>query len=204
MVQETLYWDAQRLRSAMAANPAIRVIDVRSAAEFESEHIPGSLNIPMGTLEEHVGGILDVVSDPIVFVCQMGGRAQKAQQMAGAERDAGALADGGLGHIHVLAGGLRAWEQAGGELKRGRRVWSAERQVRFITGSIVVISILLSGFVPALKWIALFIGVGLIVAAWTNFCGLEQLLARLPWNRATRPSPDVVVEQLIAASRRSA
>ena len=203
-MQETLSWDAQTLRTAMAANPAIRIIDVRSAAEFESEHIPGALNIPMSTLEEHVGRIREAVDDPIVFVCQMGARAEKAKQMTAADIDARALADGGLGHVHFLAGGLRAWEQAGGDLKRGRRVWSAERQVRFITGSIVVISILLSEFVPALKWVALLIGLGLTFAAWTNFCGLEQLLARLPWNRATRPSPDVVVEQLIAASRRSA
>lgn len=203
-MQETLSWDAQTLRTAMAENPAIRVIDVRSPAEYESEHIPGSLNIPMATLQEHAARIREVVSDPIVFVCQMGARAQKAKQVTRAEGDARALADNGLGHVHFLAGGLRAWQQAGGDLNRGRRIWSAERQVRFITGSIVVISILLSVFVPALKWIALFIGLGLIVAAWTNFCGLEQLLARLPWNRASRPSPDVVVEQLIAAARGSA
>ncbi|WP_120796353.1 rhodanese-like domain-containing protein [Thiocapsa rosea] len=47
-MQETLSWDAQTLRTAMAANPAIRVIDVRSPAEYESEHLPGSLNNTLG------------------------------------------------------------------------------------------------------------------------------------------------------------
>jgi hypothetical protein len=39
-MQETLYRDAQRLRTTMASNPAIRVINVRPAAELESECIP--------------------------------------------------------------------------------------------------------------------------------------------------------------------
>ncbi|TVQ85961.1 MAG: rhodanese-like domain-containing protein [Chromatiaceae bacterium] len=68
-MQATLAWDAPTLRTAMMANPAIRVIDVRSPAEYESEPIPGSLNIPMSTLEGHVGRIRGAVGDPIVFVC---------------------------------------------------------------------------------------------------------------------------------------
>lgn len=202
-MQDSVSWDAQTLRDALDANPALRVIDVRSPAEFESEHLPGSYNIPMNTLAEHGRRIREEVSEPIVFVCQMGTRAAQAQQQTSEELAMQALAGNGLQHVHFLAGGLRAWAQAGGAVTRGRQVWSTERQVRFITGSIVIASILLSEFVDAIKWLALFIGVGLTFAAWTNFCGLEQVLARLPWNRATRPSPERVVEQLIAGSRRS-
>src|SRR3989339_343018 len=61
------------------------VIDVREPAEFETGHIPGSINIPRGVLEFQVDAHPAVanVSDPalshkerpIVVVCRTGGRA---------------------------------------------------------------------------------------------------------------------------------
>jgi rhodanese-related sulfurtransferase len=36
-------------------DPMVRVLDVRSGGEFESAHIPGSYNVPLDTLVEHVG-----------------------------------------------------------------------------------------------------------------------------------------------------
>lgn len=90
------------------------VIDVREPAEFETGHIPGSINIPRGVLEFQVDAHPAVanVSDPalshkerpIVLVCRTGGRAALS-----------ALSLQGLGFADVrsIAGGVLAWGEAG-------------------------------------------------------------------------------------------
>jgi 3-mercaptopyruvate sulfurtransferase SseA len=44
------------------------VIDVRSAEAFRTGHIPGSLNVPLSTLDEHVAR-LKAARKPIVAYC---------------------------------------------------------------------------------------------------------------------------------------
>jgi rhodanese-related sulfurtransferase len=90
------------------------VIDVREPAEFETGHIPGSINIPRGVLEFQVDAHPAVahVSDPalshkerpILVVCRTGGRA--ALSALNLQR---------LGFIDVrsIAGGVIAWGEAG-------------------------------------------------------------------------------------------
>ena len=39
------------------------------------------------------------------------------------------LAAAGLENLHVLAGGVTAWEAAGAPLTRGTKTWELERQV---------------------------------------------------------------------------
>lgn len=58
------------------------------------------------------------------------------------------------------------------------------RQGRLVAGTLVLLGLLLARYVhPAYAGITAFVGVGLVVAGLTNFCGLCVLLARLPWNR---------------------
>ena len=201
-MNELVSWDADMLQKQLEKNPDIRMIDVRSAAEYESVHIPGSYNIPMNALDEHGPRIRDNVRDSIVFVCLSGNRAAQVQEAASADPQTQALVEAGLTHIHVLEGGIKAWEAAKGAVKRGHQRWSTERQIRFITGSIVLASVVLSVVVPWLKWIAAFIGAGLTFAALTNFCAMEQMLAQMPWNRSNRANVGAVVDKLIADMRR--
>ncbi len=198
---EQVYWDSATLLRRLKENQDIRLIDVRSPTEFESMHIPGSYNVPMNTLDEHAPRIRQHVRDPIVFVCLSGQRATQAREKASASGPE-ALGEAGLTQVHVLADGLRAWEAAGGEVKRGQARWSMERQIRLITGTIILASIVFSVFVPGLKWIAAFVGAGLTFAALTNVCAMEKLLARMPWNRADRADVSVVVDKLIADTSR--
>ncbi|HUG51975.1 MAG TPA: rhodanese-like domain-containing protein [Vicinamibacteria bacterium] len=44
------------------------VIDVRSAEAYRAGHIPGSLNVPLNTLDEHVAR-LKAARKPIVAYC---------------------------------------------------------------------------------------------------------------------------------------
>ena len=90
------------------------VIDVREPAEFDTGHIPGSINIPRGVLKFQVDAHPAVanVSDeamshkkrPLVVVCRTGGRA--AMSAVNLQRL-------GFGNVRSIAGGVLAWGEAG-------------------------------------------------------------------------------------------
>jgi rhodanese-related sulfurtransferase len=168
--------DVHTLRARLQEAPDdVRILDVRTAGEFETVHIPGSYHVPLDTLAEHRDE-LRRLSEGTVLVCQSGHRAQQAA------RQLSAL---GVTGVEVLEGGIGAWVQAGAEARRGQERWSLERQVRLVAGSIVLGTILGSTAVPGLKWVAGFVGGGLTFAALSNTCAMGAVLARLPYNRGT-------------------
>ncbi len=150
------------------------LVDVRSPAEFEAIHIPGSYNVPLEQLTEHRTEFSSV-GGPVVLVCRSGMRARQAEAI---------LADVDIPRLHVLDGGVTAWQQTGLAVVRGRQAWSIERQVRAIAGGLVLLGTLGSLLVwPPLIYLALFVGAGLLFAGLTGTCAMGLLLARLPWNR---------------------
>ena len=165
----------------------VRVLDVRTPAEFETAHIPGAYNVPLDTLGEHADDIQHHVEDPVVLVCRSGMRAAQAETR---------LAAAGMGNVKVLEGGMSAWEQAGGEVKRGVARWDLERQVRLVAGAIVLAAIVVSIWIPAARFIAGAVGLGLTVAALTNTCAMGMALSKLPYNRGASCDVDLVVSQL--------
>lgn len=56
--------------------PAPRLIDVREVWEFETGHLPGSVNIPLSELAQRLGEIAP--SSAPVFICRGGGRSLRA------------------------------------------------------------------------------------------------------------------------------
>jgi hypothetical protein len=102
-----------------------------------------------------------------------------------------------LTNVHILDGGMNSWEAGGFSVKRGSQRWDLERQVRLVAGSIVALSILASIFVPGFKWVALFIGSGLVFAAVSNTCMMGMLLAKLPYNRGATCDAQTIVAQLV-------
>ena len=196
-MSNAVFWDPDTLSKRWKENTYIRLIDVRSPAEYESVHIEGSYNIPMNTLEQHGPAIRENMRDPIVFVCRSGARAKKVYDAAKADPEVQQMVDAGLTHIHVLDGGIEAWQTAGGSVRRGQDRWSIERQVRFVTGSIVLFSVIASIWIPWTKWIAAFIGAGLTFAALSNTCGMELMLCQMPWNQSNQPDIDRIVKKLI-------
>lgn len=175
----------------------VRVLDVRTPAEFEGVHISGAYNVPLDTIGEHAEEIQRHVTETVVIVCRSGARAAQAEQR---------LATAGMANIKVLEGGMVAWEGALGDqrgrLNRGSARWDLERQVRLVAGSIVFLSILVSVWVPATRFVAGFIGAGLTVAALTNTCAMGMMLAKLPYNRGASCDVDAVVAKLIAPAGR--
>jgi rhodanese-related sulfurtransferase len=166
--------DALELRDWLASGTAPRVLDVRTPAEFESMHVPGSYNVPLDTLREHRDELHRHLDDDVVLVCRSGGRAAQAEQ---------ALAEVGMPNVHVLDGGILAWSRLVGEVNRGRQRWDIERQVRLVAGSLVLTGVLGSVAAPRLKWLSGAVGGGLAFAALSNSCLMGTALSKLPYNR---------------------
>lgn len=180
--------DLERLRTE---HPDVRVLDVRTPGEFAARHIPGSYNVPLPDLSEHQAELTASDAGPVVLVCESGRRAGMAEQQ---------LVEAGLGRIHVLDGGVAAWERSGRELAKldtDDAPWALERQVRLVAGSIVLASILASVAWPPARYLAGAVGAGLVFAAASDTCAMGMLLGRLPYNRrqqGTCDMPSVVAQ----------
>lgn len=182
--------DAQWLRSALEGDEQPTVLDVRTPAEFEASHIPGSWSVPLDTLREHRDQLGAHLDHETVLICRSGARAEQAEQ---------ALAAAGLPGVRVLEGGMNAWEGAGAPVRRGRQVWDLERQVRFGAGLLVAIGALGSLVVPGLVWLAAFVGLGLVFAAVTNTCAMGMAISKLPWNQGGNSTPPI--DEVLAGLR---
>jgi len=183
------------LRILLQSASPPRVLDVRTPAEFDAVHMPGAYNVPLDLLREHRDEISSHLDQDIVLVCRSGQRAAQAEDT---------LRRAGLTNVHVLDGGLAAWEATGFAVNRGAQRWDLERQVRFVAGLIVALSVLASVLVPGAKWVAFAIGGGLAFAALTNTCAMGMLLARLPYNRGATCDLRTVVAQLVDTSEMKA
>lgn len=187
---DTFLIDPSELGAMLASSAPPRVLDVRTPGEFETVHIGGAYNVPLDLLREHRDDIARHLDQDVVLVCRSGQRAAQAEE---------ALRGVGLPNVHVLDGGMAAWEGRGLAVRRGRSRWDLERQVRLVAGSIVLSSVLSSLVVPKLKWLAAGIGGGLTFAAVSNTCAMGMLLAKLPYNRGPVCDPNAIVAQLRAA-----
>ena len=166
--------DAETLREWLGRDDAPRLLDVRTPAEFGTAHIPGSYNVPLDLLKEHRDELRRHLDDDVVLVCRSGNRAGQAEAL---------LAAAGMPNLHVLDGGVTAWEKVGAPLRRGTEKWALERQVRLVAGGLVLTGIVTSIFFPKAKWLSGAIGGGLVGAAVTDSCLMGQLLSKLPYNR---------------------
>lgn len=134
----------------------LRLLDVRTAEEFEYEHIPGSYSVPLETLDEHIGE-LSGAQQPIVLVCREHERAVQAEEL---------LEQSGLIQIHVLEGGIKAWDAAGNPVQQSGEKWSLGQSLRLFAGLAAVMSVVGGILVISwLLWIAVGVGLGLAISA---------------------------------------
>ena len=163
------------LQETLEQNPQIDLIDVRTPAEFETYHIAGARLQPLDQLD-YASRLRSqgANSSPLYLLCESGNRAKRA-----AEKFAGS----GFEHCVVIEGGTKAWADAGLPVVRGRQTISLERQVRIGAGALVLTGVALGTAVhPAFYWLSAFVGLGLMFAGITGWCGMGILLAKMPWN----------------------
>jgi len=163
------------------------VLDVRTAGEYRLGHIPGAQLIP---IEELAPEVVKTQfrrpslghEDTLYITCQTGPRARQA-----AER----LKLAGYHNVALVEGGTQRWEQDGLPLQSCGKAIALERQVQIAIGSLLVLKTLLGFSVHELFFaLTALIGAGLIVAGTTRWCGMEKLIARMPWNRSDNcPKP---------------
>lgn len=65
--------------SEIINHPSATIVDVRSEEEFESGHVPGSINIPLHEVPARVEDFKNM-SKPLVLCCLSGGRSGNAAQ----------------------------------------------------------------------------------------------------------------------------
>ncbi len=182
--------DSQDLSDLLGSALPPRVLDVRTPGEFDTAHISGAYNVPLDLLREHREEIVQHLDEDVVLVCRSGQRAATAEET---------LRNAGLTNVHILDGGITAWEAQGFAVSRGTPRWDLERQVRLVAGSIVLSSVLASVAVPKLKWVAAAIGGGLTFASVTNTCTMGMALSKLPYNRGATCDAQTIVSQLVGA-----
>jgi rhodanese-related sulfurtransferase len=159
-------------------NPVI--LDVRERDEFEAEHIEHSINVPLSQFATVAPGVLNQLNQKDVSIlCRSGNRAR--------------LAFDQLKHLgysdkvvaRVYEGGILEWKRQGKPtVVKRRNHLPIMRQVQLIAGSTVLVTTVLGAFVnPWFLAVSAFFGAGLTVAGATGFCGMAELLAKMPWNK---------------------
>ena len=164
--------DPETLKDWLDHDRAI-LVDVRAADEYAREHVAGARLQPLSRLADN--GVDSASGKIMVLMCNSGNRSREA---------AGALLPDHPQLAH-LAGGIQAWKRAGLPVISDRKArLPIMRQVQIAAGSLVLLGLLLAVLLS--PWFALlsaFVGAGLVTAGLTGFCGMAELLQRLPYNR---------------------
>ena len=160
----------------------IDLIDVRTPMEYQELHAVPARNVPLDCLDPT--GLMKArngsTDEPLYVICRSGSRGQKA-----CER----FLQAGYANVINVEGGTLAWESCGLPVVRGKKTISLERQVRIAAGLLVCLGALLGWLVhPAFIALSALVGAKLVFAGITDTCGMGLLLARMPWNRGSKPT----------------
>jgi rhodanese-related sulfurtransferase len=167
----------EALQKEIERGRAVRLLDVRTPAEFAAAHVRNAILKPLETLKpQEVTRYLAGSPGEICVICQSGARALKAIKQ---------LETAGMTGCVLVDGGISRWLEAGLPIERtGRGVISLERQVRIAAGALVLAGTLPGALVhPGFLFLPLFVGAGLMFAGISDKCGMALVLARMPWNQ---------------------
>lgn len=150
------------------------LVDIRAANEHAREHIQQARHIPM---EQLVGQTLPITNaNAVIFHCRSGNRTQMQAQ---------ALANCANCDAYILEGGLDAWKKAGLPVIADQsQPLELQRQVQITAGAMIVLGTVLGATVsPWFHALSGFVGIGLMFAGLSGYCGMARLLMKMPWNR---------------------
>ena len=165
--------EATTLKVWMERGEAI-LIDVREPPEFATEHIPGARLLPLSTFDPT--RVPQEAGKKVVLHCVMGMRSAQAGQK---------LLDAGYTTVYNFRGGVQAWKEAGYTTAQSQRTsLSLPRQVQIVSGSLILLGIVLGGVVsPWFLLLSGIVGADVVYAGVRDTCGMAMLLAQLPSNR---------------------
>ena len=151
------------------------LVDIREPMEHARESIPGARSQPLSAFNPAV--LRDAPA--VIFHCQSGRRTCD---------NAGLLLGYGAPEAYLLEGGLSGWKGAGFPtiIDRSRPI-EIQRQVQIVAGTLIVTGLALSWLVsPLFLGVPAFVGMGLVLAGISGWCGMARLLGLMPWNRISR------------------
>ncbi len=88
------------------------VVDLRASVDYQKGHIAGAKNVLMSQFDPESKQLAPAKALPIVLVCENG-----VTVTAAAKR----LKKAGFERVHILEGGIAAWQQAELPLVKGRK-----------------------------------------------------------------------------------
>lgn len=161
-------------------NEHVTIIDVRTPIEVITEHIAGSVFLPLqrlteATFTEITSSIIDI-KQPIYILCQRGIRADAAVKKL--EKIAGI-------HLIVIEGGLNQLKAHGQPLDKGSSdIITLERQVSIVAGVLILIGVLLGTAIHLYFYVLpALIGLNLLFSGITQLNILGVLLTKMRWNK---------------------
>lgn len=100
-------------RQALASDSSAHLFDVREDLEWTAAHAAGAEHLARGVVERDIERLVPDKSTPLYLYCGGGFRSALV---------ADALQQMGYTGVHSIAGGWRAWEEAGAPVKRSEPV----------------------------------------------------------------------------------
>ncbi len=97
----------QELKTRLEKSKDLTLLDVRSDEEWNSGHVEGAIHMYVGLLKEHIAEIL--TNQTTAVICSIGNRASLGASI---------LQRKGYTDIHVVLGGMFAWQNAGYTITR--------------------------------------------------------------------------------------
>ena len=80
------------------------ILDVREDSEWNEEHIPGAIHIPLAQLPGRLAELKPYQDSQIIAQCRSGRRSAQASDV---------LKSAGFSKVYNMEGGIIAWEKAG-------------------------------------------------------------------------------------------
>ena len=90
--------------AAMYTGQKAVIVDVREDSEWNEQHIPGAIHIPLGQLSERLSELKQYKDSPVITQCRSGGRSAQAFDV---------LKSAGFSKVYNMDGGIMAWDKAG-------------------------------------------------------------------------------------------
>lgn len=90
--------------SAMYTGKKAIIVDVREDSEWNEQHIPGAIHIPLAQLNGRLSELKQYKDSPVITQCKAGGRSARALEL---------LKSAGFSKVYNMDGGIMAWDEAG-------------------------------------------------------------------------------------------